>query len=126
MTRFTTAMANPTKFHLAVLGMGCIGVAHFAISLFAWALLLRIPGGIPPNYLLHHATPAVILFFSFSVSLYLAWRSRRCAVPILTASLLAAACSFWYDTAHGYYQIQMMGTDLVCRHSYATWFWYEE
>ena len=46
MARFTMGMANPTKFHLAVLGMGCIGVAHFAISLFAWALLLRIPRGI--------------------------------------------------------------------------------
>ena len=125
MTQSCVRLVSLKNLHRAIVGLGIIGAFHFAISLFMWALLLRLPGGIPRRYLLHHASPAVILFLGFLIVLALAWRSRSIAVPLLSLCLIGAASCFWYDVSHEYCQLRIMGTDLVCRPSYATWFWYQ-
>lgn len=123
---------KPRSLRRTLLVLSGLGVAHFAISLVAWAAVLTTAWYIPATprpdivpYLLTHAGPAVALCGVFLAAFVLVWKNRRRAVLVLAIAVVASMGAFAWDTHYDRYQIQTLTLDQGCKHVYCTWWWWE-
>lgn len=108
------------------------GAIHFVVALFFWGCMLAMvvpePGGLRRIDWagLWPAFAAIVFFVVFLTVIVMAWRRRKSAIVLLALAIAGATASFFYDTSHNRYQIQVMTIHEGCKHVYFNWWWYDD
>ena len=103
-----------------------LGTAHFAISVFLWALLAGKGLLGRPDW--PRICTAIVLLGASITAFSLAWKRLRVSQVLILGALLLATGSFWHDVSHHRYQLRgwLAEGEYTYDYTYLTWWWYEE
>lgn len=92
-----TSKRHPQVGRIVRAGLSIIAVVHFAGAMIIW---MRWAPELRWDYLLSHASIAVVLFFLSTASLYWSLSKKRFAWLPVVAVYSISAGAFWYDVAN--------------------------
>jgi hypothetical protein len=112
--------------------LACLGIAHFTISLAAWATAfgITVAKGWASltdalSYNAFRFPPCVLLLSLFVWPLVIARRRPRRAAAVLVLAFVLSVLLFLYDTQWaGRYQMEILSLSEGGGSHYWTWWWY--